>query len=258
MPSLVVSILGGLSVLFGMVLLALGVAQLRFVLRLRGTEPTPVREVPSVTGPVEIVGAATPDTEMLVAPVSGEDCLAYDYEILEEEYGLESHEWRTLDSGTATVPFLVDDGTSVVLVNPDGADLSFETETTRTGRKDDPPPGIERALDSPEESSETPDLRGVNFNGVSDHEFREGRLDPAEDVYVYGTPERTVAGEYQPGRVDAVLRAGDTESMFAPVFVVADGRKHEVIGRLLWRSISGIGLGLLWMAGTVLVVLWLG
>ncbi|MEF8757549.1 MAG: hypothetical protein V5A33_04865 [Halobacteriales archaeon] len=92
-------------------------------------------------------------------------------------------------AGTIDGPFLVDDGTGTVLVEPGGArtNLSMETEIRVGG--EEPPARLRRFIESnPTVDSENTslDLNLIELNTGNDRRYVERRLDPEEDVHVLG------------------------------------------------------------------------
>jgi len=202
------SLLLGVS-LAGVALLAYGGLQLQPALRIIGNDPVYIRALEHLRGPVEIAGTAGSDGTVVVAPFSGPECLACRYTV--EEYrqaGKHAH-WETLAEGGGGTPFLVDDGTGRVPVDPDGANLRLDAHTTRVEPGEEPPERIARYVAAPDvvdANDRTIDLRVLELNVGNEQRFTERRLDPGETVHVYGTVGRPgEAPEWGSDRVDAEI-----------------------------------------------------
>lgn len=93
-------------------------------------EPVNAGAVASETGVVEVTGTARPMEETVVAPYSEQECLAHEYRTKVQRNdvggGDDTSEWRTVESGSESVPFLLEDGSGSVAVDPDGAELSMD------------------------------------------------------------------------------------------------------------------------------------
>lgn len=89
--------------------------------RFRTVADTPTSRVSSAPqGYVELVGKGTyPPGDRLVSPNSGLPCLWYRY-LIEERSG---NKWRRVDSGVSNNAFGLHDGTGMVLVDPDDAEV---------------------------------------------------------------------------------------------------------------------------------------
>lgn len=156
---------------------------------------TPTDDVASVEeGTVEVEGEIEPARGRLEAPVSGDDCVAYEYE------ASQAREWgsRTYTSVVETerdgVPFYVDDGTGRVLVDPEGADIAVENRETETVD-----------ADSSEYDRETT--------------LKEVRVPTEGHVYVFGS-----AG-WSDEHGQTVIQNG------LPFFKISDSSESELLGR---------------------------
>ncbi|MDT3436298.1 GIDE domain-containing protein [Haloarcula sp. 1CSR25-25] len=223
-----------------------GSRDLRTVAHILRNDPVPVRSLDGHTGPVEITGTAVADedTGTVTAPFTGSECLAYTYEV--EEYrssGKHSH-WKTLDEGQAGVDFVVDDGTDRVRVNPDGADVRFESQSVTVSPGTELP---ERLADYVErtEAVEAQDgsvnLLVTEISLGNRQRFTERRLDVGEDVYVYGQATRGPATEWGSNLVDAIVGDGDG----TPVFVISDTSERGTAWRIARGAITEAVFGLL-------------
>jgi len=117
---------------FGIILLVLGTLALATLLgartnfiRARLVEDMPTSRIRSASqGYVELVGLAVARTGILTAPLSQQPCLWWRYRIERYRKTGKSHAWVTVDKGTSTAPFFIDDGTGICRVEPEGAEVS--------------------------------------------------------------------------------------------------------------------------------------
>ena len=243
--------LGALAV--GSYLLYAGGRRLSTVYHILRSDPLPVRDLHGHRGPVEIEGRAVEgDAGTVTAPFTGSRCLAYTYEVEELRQSGKSQSWETLDTGMGGVDFVVDDGTSRVLVDPAGADIHLESHSVTV------PPGTElperlaryvAGTDAVDPQDRVIDLRITQFNVGNKQRFTERRLDVGETVYVYGQATRGPAVEWGSSLVDAMVGDGDG----TPVFVISDTDERGTAWRIarggLWRA----GLGLVFLAVVAVV-----
>lgn len=97
--------------------------------RLRAVGGTPTSRVASAAqGYVELVGRGKPygDTP-LISKLSRLPCLWYRYRIEEKN---SKNEWRTVDSGEVSEPFMLDDGSGSCAIDPSGAEIMTRHQDT--------------------------------------------------------------------------------------------------------------------------------
>jgi hypothetical protein len=257
MVSVLAVLFGGVFVAVGLFVLGNGVREFRTVYHVLTNDPVSVRELPNRSGPVEIEGTvAIPDGDDPVrSRFTDTECLAYEYEAQEYRSSGKSGSWRTLDEGGERVPFLVEDDTGAVRVDPEGADLRLEGHTTRVDGGEEPPERIARyvaSTDAVDTQDESMDLVVAELNYGHDQRFVERRLDPGEEVYVYGTTREASGGGWGSRLVDAAVEDGDS----VPEFVVSDTSERGTAWRIGKRAVSMVAFGLVFAGvGTVAVVL---
>ena len=161
---------------------------------------TQTSDVASVEeGTVEVEGEIEPARESLTAPVSGEDCVAYEYEATQRRwYGSPAYR-PVVETERKTKPFYVDDGTRRVLVDPEGAQI--DTEERETERLE---------ADSSEYDRETT--------------LKEVRVPDEGRIYVFGS-----AG-WSEEHGQTVVQDG------LPLFKISDSSESELLGR--YRTIA--------------------
>jgi len=146
-------------------------------------------------GTVEVRGEIEPARENLTAPVSGEDCVAYEYEATQRRwYGSPGYRGVT-ETELETVPFYVDDGTGSALVDPEGARI--ETEERETERVESESSGYDH-----------------------DTTRKEIRVPDEGNVYVFGSAKWSD----EHGQT-AITGEG------APFFKISDSSETELVGR---------------------------
>lgn len=111
----------GWKLAFGFVGLTSAWAWYANLKRYRTVADTPTSRIASAPqGYVEIVGRGRqPPGEKLLSPLSGLPCLWYRYRIEHRQ----DNRWTTIESGVSDDTFGVDDGSGLVLVDPDGAEI---------------------------------------------------------------------------------------------------------------------------------------
>lgn len=114
--------------LAGCVAVGLGLRALSLSERLRSLPLSKVRSM--VMGLVQISGRAAA-TAALKAPYSHTECVWFCFEVKDREtYGEDRERWRTIAEGSSSdLPFLVEDPTGSVLVQPADAEIEVEPDT---------------------------------------------------------------------------------------------------------------------------------
>jgi len=165
-------------------------------------------------GNVELEGTARPLGETVSAPYTDTDVLAYSYERKERRRdhdpdGGTQTRWETVEQGGDAVPFEVVDDTGGVAVDPEGADLTFDTERTGDG-------------------------------GVGTRTY-EGRLEPESTVYVNGTKGEVTEREGPLADERAAVGGGED-------LVVSDTSEGWTAARYLGRGVGELLFGLVFAA----------
>ncbi|WP_336326155.1 GIDE domain-containing protein [Halovenus sp. HT40] len=196
-------------------------------------DPLAVQDLVYHDGPAEVEGIARGDEKGVEAPFTGTVCLAYEYEVQEYRSSGKSSYWKTLDEGTNSVPFLVEDDTGRVQIDGANAELHLSSETLELSPGEEPPARIDQYIqqtDDIEQQDSTLDLGITELNFGNKQRFIERRLDIDESVHVYGTVGRAPAGEWGSDLVDAML----TSSEKTPL-VISDGSERDTA----WRIVKG-------------------
>lgn len=207
------SLLGIGFAVAGFVACLYGVVRLRPWYYVLTNDPTDVASL-SDGVPAELEGTARIDGGTIEAPLTGTECLVYEYKVLERRRTRRDSYWRTIDEGHNHTSFRIEGDTGTVLVEPRWADrrLSKE-ESVKVKAGTEPPERITRNF------ATSPSVYyGRNYKHHLDLEFVERRLDPGEPAYVFGEVQNeTMAGSDQQN-VDAIIKDGDSN----PVFLLSD------------------------------------
>ncbi|MEJ7603241.1 MAG: GIDE domain-containing protein [Kofleriaceae bacterium] len=146
---------------------------------LRATPRFAIAELPE-DAPGRAVGAARPTGEPLRAPLSGRPCIYY-VAVVEELHG---KQWKETVREERGVPFVLDDGSGRALVDPTGAEVELDIDTTgASGTLDDASPAEPALLARHGRVS-----RGKLFNHSV--KYREAIIAIGETVAVLGCAVR--------------------------------------------------------------------
>lgn len=238
-------------------------------------EDTPTEEIRSLSaGFSEITGRAEPFDGTLDAPFTGDDCLVRTWMIEEWEETDDSSSWRTIAEDVAAVPFVVDDGTGRVRVDPPDTDAVHDpsispTEVFDMIRRNSADSdavydvdGIEEPVVENAVDEATPDaveqfvtdrddvtyaaegvLDGLDAGRQEgDRRYYQALVQPGEDVYVLGTavPREGAGGPDNPENLSVTHRDG-----IDPLFLLADKPEQTLIEARKDRSpLLYIGIGI--------------
>ena len=178
----------------------------------------------------------TPENGTVEAPFSSRPAVALAYQVLEEEnsglwwlgfpFGSLTH-FEPIDGGAVAEPFLLDDGTGQVRVDPGGATFRLEPDTTvQVDGGDSPPERIRRFIDANADVDDQEQSIGfgpIEWGVGKNRRFVERRLEPGDEVLVCGTA-RDARGAV--GAVQATIDGGRP-------FLLADADRRTLARRLL-------------------------
>jgi hypothetical protein len=231
--------------------------------RIYAREPDDVMDAPS-GGRIELEGTARPAAGTIQGAFTGEESLLCEYAVEEYRSSGKSSSWQTIDEDTIAVPFLVDDGTGTVLVEPAGVrtNLSRDARIEVDGGAE-PPARIRRFIEgNPDVDSENTsvDLKVIELNTGNKRRYVERRLDPGETMHVLGHARYGRDGLEYAGSVNALvgprLDADEDRSWVARLqdrvagreFVVSDADERGAAWRiakpgLVALFIAALGVG---------------
>ncbi|QAU11923.1 hypothetical protein EKH57_03700 [Halorubrum sp. BOL3-1] len=214
---------GVVAAILGVYLVLWGVIGFRRAIAVWRSDPVPIGEAYRSDGTIEVEGTAEELSRTLRSPYDNARTLAYSYskkrkEREQNEDGEYETEWKTLDSGGESAPFLVTDDTGSVPVDPAAATLGLDTEySNRTG----------------------------------DIKKTESRIDPGDGIHVIG--QKRSAVETDAELDDHRTYIGDGRE--APTFRVTDGGELETVARMFGRSLGSVVLGAALVVGFGYLVL---
>ncbi|WP_136718351.1 hypothetical protein [Halorientalis salina] len=205
------------------------------------------------TGPVSISGTAIQYEDRLVGPFTGTECLALAYEVKERRTTDKGMTWVEIDSGRAAVPFLLEDETASVIVDPSRVRFGLDTSTTiEVDGGDRPPARIQEFIDQTDDvdsEERTWDLKIIELKVGDDRRYIERRLDPGESVTVFGDVHNDSGVSTRSGQVNAVLKAGDHP------LILSETTPLRTVLRVFWPVLVATLIGILLLGIAVAVVL---
>jgi len=208
---------------------------------------TPTSRVQSIAmGMVELFGEAVPveEDDLLQSPFSGKDCVYYRYEVEEYRSHGKHSSWDTIDAGTDSTSFYLQDDTGKVLVDPREAELKIPKDQEIHVDGGDKPPEeiqafIERHPDVDSEDKEL-DMELFEMSYGNQRRYREYYVEPDKEVYVFGKAMERPGFKGSATNEENVVINKDKET---PMFLISDKSEKELLST---------------MAGTVHLKLWGG
>lgn len=166
-------------------------------------------------GPIELHGTARAADEAFAGPFTGEECLICETAVEEYRWSFRrGGSWRRIDSDFRSVPFLLEDGSGSVLVDPRNADVRMGSDAERidVDGGSEPPRWIGRYIRQNDRVScenRRLDLGPLSIPRGADRRYTERRIQPGDEVYVLGRAHRRTT---RAGSVNAVVGDGSDES----------------------------------------------
>lgn len=190
----------------GLVALGWGAISFRDGYEMWSNDPVEAAAVAEQRGVVEVTGTARPLEDTVVAPYTDTECLAHEHRTRVKEDGVgddDNDRWRTVDRGEDSVPFLVEDDSGTVAVDPEGADLSMDEES---------------------------------LNSNNRRRKTERRLDVGETVHVFGHRRDDGDGAL----ADEPVHIGDGDEAN---YRIADASGERAVVRLLAKGTGAVAAG---------------
>lgn len=181
----------------------------------------------------ELVGTARPAEETVASPFSEGTSLVADWEVEEYDTSGDDNDWDTIASGREQVPFRLEDDTGSIVIEPTESDLTLSTgaevEVGRGSTADEPIASFLEEIDVDPGAGDEASLGPLTVATGDRRRYTEHRIDPGDDVHVYGPVERDFGAATAAGDVNAVVRrtAGDG------LFVLSDTGERSTILRSL-------------------------
>lgn len=151
-----------------------------YLIRKRTIEDTPTSRVRSAAqGYVELDGRCElMDGPPILSPLTGRECVWYEYSIQERRRSGRRHRWITTASGRSSDLFLLVEATGQCVIDPEGARVTASASQSWYGDSRDSQPGITGR-------------RWLSLG--SRYKFKEAWLQPGDPLYAIGLFE-TVGG----------------------------------------------------------------
>lgn len=236
-PAVVVFVL--LFVAIGVAITAAGLRRVYHAGLMWRNEPVPISDATRTSAPVEFEGTARPldEGQTVLAPFEGEEALLFTYEVERKERKNRSNSrgsrttWKTVASGEVTRPFVVEDDSGGVRVDPEEATIAPANEEQKASTGSALSDRVRLRLSA---LTEEFDLDSILPQATSkQRRFTEGHIAPGDQVHVYGAAveqHSTPRGEMD-GRVSN--SAGKT------VYRISAGDEATAVRR---KSLGGLGL----------------
>jgi hypothetical protein len=237
-----------LFIVIGLAISAAGLSPLCRYVSMKRLTPTDAYDIGS--GTVEVEGEVLAGDRTLEAPLTGSECVAYEFAVERLGHANDDSGPHTKASGGKARPFRVTDATGTVGVDPTTDSLSLERDyRALVGRNETPDDCIEAFYEGRDEldhETGSSDLGALSLSPGKRHRFTERRIDLGQTVYVTGhaDPTQGVAGE-TPTISDTGGDGGRLASLLAHPFVVADVGEGKSQRRSLLGGIGYVVFGLL-------------
>lgn len=197
---------------------------------MRLMQDTPTEKIRSAAvGRTEITGTGNPIDEPLDRPFGDGDCLVATYEIEEwrEDDDGGGH-WSTVESGAVVEPFIVDDGTGQMRVEPD-ENATFEIShehrlRVRVRPQEETPSDVKRFLHvhADEDVPSSDGISGLLFS--EDRRYTEQWIPPGEEMYLLGAAEPT--GDASAVQSESLVLTRDAA---ADEFIISEESEKELV-----------------------------
>lgn len=263
-PLLITEALSAGAFALGLLVLYGAVWEFRKRRMMRDTPTSKVRSL--AIGNVEIKGVAEKHEEVFESPFTGKECVMYVYsvDVYSEGGRNSSGGWSTVEAGVKAAPFLLNDGTGKVLVDPEGAEKELPVENSyeyngeeemesirefMSKRHDLFEESVERGISGMAEFATDTDLRMGDTEVVGTNRkrrYQESYLPvESEEVYVFGRAMRR--GDLATPENAENLVISRTED--TPLFKISTSSEKENIEGARNRVISGAAFGFLFTVG---------
>ena len=246
---LLAGVVGGGLLAFGFVLREVGAIR-----RVVGSTSTDIISLSTGTeGPISISGTALQYEDEIVSPFTGADCLALEYEIQERRTTNNETAWVKIDSGRAALPFLLDDETASVLVDPSRVRLGLDrSERIEVDGDERPPPRIQEFIErnaDVDSEKRTWDLKIIELNAGADRRYIERRLDPGEVITVFGEVENEPGVSSRAGQVNTVLSAGSHP------LILSETTPYRTVLQVFWPVLAAACIGIVLLSAAAALVM---
>lgn len=219
---------------------------------------TPTSKIEAIaTGFVEVYGEALAKVEYLTSPFCGEECVFYKYTVEEYRHHGKHSSWDVIRKGQSEAPFLVQDETGKIEVNP--RDAEFEVVDKREFRinpGDGTPDKIREFLKEVSLNDNVPllDLGPIHL-GANPRRYTEYTIEKGQKIFVTGTavPKEGVRSDKHEDML--VIRKGD----FNKFFYISDRGEKGVLGGMRNKALLYlIGGGIACLSGLAYIFFRIG
>ncbi len=210
-----------------------------------------IRNIPTSTigsiamGLVEVKGKVRVFQKTYVSPLSGKECLFFEYEIVRVFGEIEKQLVR--EDGSPFAGFILEDESGQVGVDPEGADLHLVKQKT-TYDSTPGSPGRDEFLNALKALGIVtgPSGRGENFYAI------ETRILPGDELYVMGTVAEN-ARRNGPG-----VGSGNIciRKQKGTVFCISDLSERQLLTKLKKQLFYCFGIGLFWVSIYLVLIWW--
>jgi hypothetical protein len=200
----------------------------------RMIENTPTSKVRSIAmGNVEVYGEVVPEEKTLKSPITGKDCVYYDYKIKEQRSNGKSTYWVTLKSGNDAVKFYLKDSTGSVLVDTKGAKVDIPDDYSFNSGFGKIPDTAIRFFDK----------NNIKYKALFGFNKRlrivEKYIAPKDKLYIMGT-----AGD-NPYVEEATAQKNEEDIMIqkgglGTIYYISDRPEKDILDKLRWKVIGGL------------------
>jgi hypothetical protein len=203
---------------------------------------TPTSKVEAIAaGFVEVYGEAIPKGDYLRSPFSGEPCTFYKYTIEEYRSHGKSSSWDVIKKGQSNDPFLVQDETGKIEVDPTGAEFEVvDKKQFKVNPGDYTPPEITNFINTIGMSDNTPMFSlGLIHIGANPRRYTEYVIEKGQNVFVTGTavPKEGVQSEKHEDML--LIRKGN----FNKFFYISDEGEKDILRFMRTSVIFHMGVG---------------
>lgn len=226
--------------LSGLIMLVLGFHEYGEYSLIRNTPTSTVRSAPM--GRVEVKGEVHPldDENLLEAPFTGEECLGYDCLVEEYHSDDDGGNWHTVHMNRRTEPFVLEDPTGKLVVEPEEAEWGIGSHEFREiYYEDSAPPRIQSFVEREIDSEKMLDF---DLMGGDKLRFSENRIPLDEELYVLGGArplEEQLNGDERPDDAEILIKRNQNTGMF----YLSEQSENEILSSKKWIILGLLGGG---------------
>ncbi|PSP28767.1 hypothetical protein BRC65_01375 [Halobacteriales archaeon QH_2_65_14] len=241
----------------GVLMAVLGLGHVGNYVRMKRLEPVDIRTMDEQSGEVELTGTAGAHEGTSLSPFTSTETVVQEWTVKAYNPRGRRSNWTLLDSGEDSHPFVLEDSTGSVLVDPAGASRYLASTTTIEVEPDESPPSpIREYLDGTDD---------VDSNPSRKRRYTESRLDPGGNAYVLGPVRESGHSVDLPAGVDAVVGVENPDERGITVgedglsevveqvkadtdqFIITNSGERRAQRGMLWRGILFFGAGLVFV-----------